>query len=61
MPSFFGSVYSEVFFSVQEMTKTDNGVVSKSHKKVVVEHSNIIEDDFWEAYPLILEEASPRS
>ncbi|GKA43376.1 tRNA(His) guanylyltransferase 1-like protein isoform X1 [Tanacetum coccineum] len=42
----------------KETTVTDNGVVAKSLKKVVVEHSNIIEDDFWEAHPLILEETS---
>ncbi|KAI7736042.1 hypothetical protein M8C21_011077 [Ambrosia artemisiifolia] len=41
--------------SGQEMMVTDNGVVAKSHKKVVVEHPNIIEDDFWGAHPLILE------
>nr|GEW55075.1 tRNA(His) guanylyltransferase 1 [Tanacetum cinerariifolium] len=45
----------------KEMTVTENGVVAKSLKKVVVEHSNIIEDDFWDAHPLILEEASQRS
>nr|GEY41466.1 tRNA(His) guanylyltransferase 1-like isoform X1 [Tanacetum cinerariifolium] len=45
----------------KEMTVTENGVVAKSLKKAVVEHSNIIEDNFWDAHPLILEEASQRS
>ncbi|GJW96693.1 tRNA(His) guanylyltransferase 1-like protein isoform X2 [Tanacetum coccineum] len=44
----------------KEMTVTDNGV-AKSLKKVVVEHSNIIDDDFWKAHPLILEETPQRS
>ncbi|KAJ0881747.1 putative tRNA(His) guanylyltransferase [Helianthus annuus] len=44
---------------LQEMIVTDNGVVAKSHKKVFVEHPNIIEDDFWVAHPLILETTSP--
>ncbi|KAJ0698638.1 putative tRNA(His) guanylyltransferase [Helianthus annuus] len=43
----------------KEMIVTDNGVVAKSHKKVFVEHPNIIEDDFWVAHPLILETTSP--
>ncbi|XP_071717656.1 tRNA(His) guanylyltransferase 1-like [Rutidosis leptorrhynchoides] len=51
---------SSVFWD-KVTTVTENGVVVKSHKKVVVEHSNIIEDHFWEAHPLILEETSPRS
>ncbi|KAI3681852.1 hypothetical protein L6452_36657 [Arctium lappa] len=51
---------SSVFWD-KETTVMDDGVVVKSHKKAVVEHPNIIEDDFWEAHPLILEETSPRS
>ncbi|KAJ0531157.1 putative tRNA(His) guanylyltransferase [Helianthus annuus] len=51
---------SSVFWD-KEMMVTDNGVVAKSHKKVVVDHPNIIEDDFWGAHPLILETTSPRS
>ncbi|KAJ0523342.1 putative tRNA(His) guanylyltransferase [Helianthus annuus] len=50
---------SSVFWD-KEMMVTDNGVVAKSHKKVVVDHPNIIEDDFWGAHPLILETTSPR-
>ncbi|KVH89038.1 Thg1 C-terminal domain-containing protein [Cynara cardunculus var. scolymus] len=46
---------------LKETTMMDNGVVAKSHKKAVVEHPNIIEDEFWEAHSLILEETSPRS
>ncbi|KAI7740749.1 hypothetical protein M8C21_033930 [Ambrosia artemisiifolia] len=51
---------SSVFWD-KEMMVTDNGVVAKSHKKVVVEHPNIIEDDFWGAHPLILEVTYPRT
>ncbi|KAL7591363.1 hypothetical protein Lser_V15G31799 [Lactuca serriola] len=51
---------SSVFWD-KEMMLTDNGVITKSYKKVVVEHPNIIEDCFWETHPLILEEMSPRS
>ncbi|XP_024992428.1 tRNA(His) guanylyltransferase 1-like isoform X2 [Cynara cardunculus var. scolymus] len=51
---------SSVFWD-KETTMMDNGVVAKSHKKAVVEHPNIIEDEFWEAHSLILEETSPRS
>nr|XP_043623993.1 tRNA(His) guanylyltransferase 1-like isoform X3 [Erigeron canadensis] len=51
---------SSVFWD-KETTVMDNGVVAKCHKKIVVEHLNIIEDGFWAAHPLILEEMSPRS
>ncbi|KAI3711278.1 hypothetical protein L2E82_41253 [Cichorium intybus] len=48
---------SSVFWD-KEMTVSDNGVITKSYKKVVVEHPNIIEDCFWEVHPLILQEIS---
>ncbi|KAL8235219.1 hypothetical protein R6Q59_021319 [Mikania micrantha] len=48
---------SSVFWD-KEMMVTDNGTVAKSHKKVVVEHPNIIDEDFWGAHPFILEVTS---
>ncbi|KAL8189424.1 hypothetical protein R6Q57_028990 [Mikania cordata] len=48
---------SSVFWD-KEMMVTDNGTVAKSHKKVVVEHPNIIDDDFWGEHPFILEVTS---
>ncbi|XP_050292459.1 tRNA(His) guanylyltransferase 1-like isoform X1 [Quercus robur] len=49
-------------FCVQEdknMTHESKGSVQNSHKKVIVEHCDIIKPNFWEAHPSILDENLP--
>jgi hypothetical protein len=52
-----------LWFCMQEdsaITMThENTSVETSHRKVIVEHCDIIKPDFWEAHPSILDEKPP--
>ncbi|XP_030975706.1 tRNA(His) guanylyltransferase 1-like isoform X2 [Quercus lobata] len=43
----------------KNMTHESKGSVQNSHKKVIVEHCDIIKPNFWEAHPSILDENLP--